>query len=236
MSGKFSSRKTHLEDSRVAPHSPRSEPTSFNVNSESELINDNISSAEPFPSHRNRNLSIPIQELVQSSQRGAVGNMPNPLAGGHELLLTHQKLSGSGEDHRTLRRMEPIVLQRQGKKDKELFEKSKSFIHRLEERVGNDPSFGQRRLSGIYQLQKCPKTSPKNLRRRRKVSRAIRARAKAKAIGTNLTHKGTGYPSWNLQPWTLSSICPELLWNSQPKSRVGLTGPFHANNTENTIF
>ncbi|MBW0504466.1 hypothetical protein O181_044181 [Austropuccinia psidii MF-1] len=32
--------------------------------------------------------------------------MPKPLVGGHELLLTHQKLSGSGEDHRTLRRPE----------------------------------------------------------------------------------------------------------------------------------
>ncbi|MBW0538050.1 hypothetical protein O181_077765 [Austropuccinia psidii MF-1] len=38
--------------------------------------------------------------------------MPKPLAGGHELLLTHEELSGSGEDHRTLRRVEPIVLQR----------------------------------------------------------------------------------------------------------------------------
>ncbi|MBW0570495.1 hypothetical protein O181_110210 [Austropuccinia psidii MF-1] len=52
--------------------------------------------------------------------------MPKPLAGGHELLLTHQELSGSGEDHRTLRRLEPIVLQRQGQKDKELVEEPKS--------------------------------------------------------------------------------------------------------------
>ncbi|MBW0500932.1 hypothetical protein O181_040647 [Austropuccinia psidii MF-1] len=44
--------------------------------------------------------------------------MPKPLAGGHELLLEHQELSQSGEDHRALRRMEPIVLQRQGKKIK----------------------------------------------------------------------------------------------------------------------
>ncbi|MBW0561835.1 hypothetical protein O181_101550 [Austropuccinia psidii MF-1] len=39
--------------------------------------------------------------------------MAKPLAGGHELLLTHQELSGSGEDNRTLRRVEPPVLQRQ---------------------------------------------------------------------------------------------------------------------------
>ncbi|MBW0589330.1 hypothetical protein O181_129045 [Austropuccinia psidii MF-1] len=79
--------------------------------------------------------------------------MSKPFAGGHELLLTHQELSGSGEDHRALRRMEPIVFQRQGQKDKELVEKSKYFIHRPEEGTGNDPSFVERRPSGIYQLQ-----------------------------------------------------------------------------------
>ncbi|MBW0524283.1 hypothetical protein O181_063998 [Austropuccinia psidii MF-1] len=104
-SGKSSSRKTHMEDARVAPHSPRSAPTNSHVSSESELIHDNISSAEPFSSGRNRNFSIPIQELVQSSQRGGVGNIPKPLTGGHELLLTHQALSESGEEHRNLRRM-----------------------------------------------------------------------------------------------------------------------------------
>ncbi|MBW0568411.1 hypothetical protein O181_108126 [Austropuccinia psidii MF-1] len=79
--------------------------------------------------------------------------MPKHLTGGHELLLTHQEISVSGEDHRTLRRREPTFLQRQGKKDKELVEKSKSFIHRTEEGAGNDSNFGERRPSGIYQRQ-----------------------------------------------------------------------------------
>ncbi|MBW0577627.1 hypothetical protein O181_117342 [Austropuccinia psidii MF-1] len=96
---------------------------------------------------------MPVQKLVHSSQRRGVGNMPKPLAGGHELLLTHQELSGSGEDHRTLRRLDPIFFQRQGQKDKELVEEPKSSIHRPEEGTGNDSSFGDRRPSGIYQLQ-----------------------------------------------------------------------------------
>ncbi|MBW0563026.1 hypothetical protein O181_102741 [Austropuccinia psidii MF-1] len=45
-----------------------------------------------------------LPPFPKSSQRREVGNMPKPLAGGHELLLTHQELSGSGEDHRALRR------------------------------------------------------------------------------------------------------------------------------------
>ncbi|MBW0468539.1 hypothetical protein O181_008254 [Austropuccinia psidii MF-1] len=135
--------------------------------------------------------------------------MPKHLTGGHELLLTHQELSGSEKYHRTFRRLEPIVLQRQAEKDKELVEKSNSFIHRPEEGVGNDPSFGERRPSGVYQLQKCPRRSPKDLRRNRKVSRTIREKAKSKQYGTDLTHKGTGSPDWNLQLWTVSSIWPE---------------------------
>ncbi|MBW0582982.1 hypothetical protein O181_122697 [Austropuccinia psidii MF-1] len=96
-----------------------------------------------------------------------MGNISKPLAGGHELLLTHQELSGSGEDHSTIRRVEPIVLQRQGQKDKELVEELKSSIHRPEEGIGNDPSFG-RRPSGVYQLQNHPKRSQKDLRRRKR--------------------------------------------------------------------
>ncbi|MBW0586742.1 hypothetical protein O181_126457 [Austropuccinia psidii MF-1] len=164
---------------------------------------------------------MPIQKLVQRSQRRGVGNMPKPLEGGHELLLTHQELAGSGEDHRTLRRLEPIVLQRQGQKDKELVEEPKSFIHRPEEGAGNHSSFGDRRPSGIYQLQKCPKTSTKDLRRNREVPRTIKARAKAKPIGTDLTQKGTGFPNWSFQPWTVYSIWPGLSWNLQPRSRKG---------------
>ncbi|MBW0552787.1 hypothetical protein O181_092502 [Austropuccinia psidii MF-1] len=206
---------------QICPPFPKVCTHNFDVNYEPELIQGNILRDEPFSSGISRNISVPAQKLAQSSQGRGVGNMPKPLAGGHELLLTHQELYGSGEDHRTLRRMESIVLQRKGQKDKELVEEPKSFVHRQEEGVGYDPSFGQRRLSGIYQLQKCLKTSPKNLRRSRKVPRAIRARAKAKAIGTDLTHKGSGYPNWNLQLWTVFSIWKELLWNSQPKSRKG---------------
>ncbi|MBW0478505.1 hypothetical protein O181_018220 [Austropuccinia psidii MF-1] len=88
--------------------------------------------------------------------------MPKPLAGGHELLLTHQELSGSGEDHRTLGRMEPIVIQRKVQKYKELVEKSKSFIHRPEEGTGNDSRFGERSPSGVYRLQ----TSSRSVQRK----------------------------------------------------------------------
>ncbi|MBW0555321.1 hypothetical protein O181_095036 [Austropuccinia psidii MF-1] len=117
------------------PHSPRSVPTNFVANSEYELIHDTSLRAEPLSSGRNRNLSMPIQKLAHSSQRRGVGNMPKPLEGAHELLLTHQELPGSGGGNKTLRRLEHIVLQRQ------------------EEGARNDSSFGDRRPSGVYQFQ-----------------------------------------------------------------------------------
>ncbi|MBW0505572.1 hypothetical protein O181_045287 [Austropuccinia psidii MF-1] len=154
--------------------------------------------------------------------------MRTHLAGGYELLLTHQELSGSGEDHRAPSMMDSIVLQRQGQRNEALGEEPKSCINRPEERVGNDPSFGEGRPSCINQLQKCPKTSPKDLRRNKDIPR-IKAREKEKKIVKDLTHKGTESPNWSLQPWTVYSIWTELLWNSQPRSRKGLIGIFYAN-------
>ncbi|MBW0567673.1 hypothetical protein O181_107388 [Austropuccinia psidii MF-1] len=142
---------------------------------------------------------MPIQKSVQSSQRRGVGNMPKPLAGGHELLLTHQELSGSGEDHRTLRRLEPIVLQRQGQKDKELVEEPKSFIHKPEERVGNDSSFGDRGPSGVYKLQ----TSSIS------VQRQPRQPQKKKKGPRNHQDKGKGKSNWH-KPYPQGYRIPKL--------------------------
>ncbi|MBW0472716.1 hypothetical protein O181_012431 [Austropuccinia psidii MF-1] len=145
---------------------------------------------EPLLSGSHRNITVPIQNLVQSSQRRGVGNIYKPLEGGHELLLTNQEVSGSGEAHRTFRGMESLFLQRKGQKLRELAQEPKYFIHRPEERVGNDPSYGERRTSNVNQLQK----SPKDLRISRELQRTL------KESGTDLTQKGTGSLNWNLQP------------------------------------
>ncbi|MBW0522508.1 hypothetical protein O181_062223 [Austropuccinia psidii MF-1] len=101
-SGKSSSRKTCLEDARVAPHCPVSLSALFDVNSEPELIQGNISRAEPFSSSSHRNISVPVQKLVLRSQGRGLGKITKPLEGGHELLLIHQELYGSGEKDKEL--------------------------------------------------------------------------------------------------------------------------------------
>ncbi|MBW0578632.1 hypothetical protein O181_118347 [Austropuccinia psidii MF-1] len=93
--------------------------------------------------------------------------MPKPLAGGHELLLIHQELSGSGEDHRALRRVDPIVLKRQGQKDKELVEELKYFICRPEEGIGNDPDLEEGPVASTSS-KPAPETSKEKLKRAQK--------------------------------------------------------------------
>ncbi|MBW0522622.1 hypothetical protein O181_062337 [Austropuccinia psidii MF-1] len=75
----------------------------------------NVLRVELLPSGSQRNISVPVQRLVQGRKGRGLGNSFKPLAGRHELLFTHQELSGSGEDHRALRSMESLVLQGKGK-------------------------------------------------------------------------------------------------------------------------
>ncbi|MBW0471990.1 hypothetical protein O181_011705 [Austropuccinia psidii MF-1] len=108
--------------------------------------------------HVDKEEAQPNPDLEILPQEQHVWRMPE-LPPGYELLLTNQEPSGSGEDHRTLRRMVPIVLQRQVQKDKEWVQEPKYFIYRPAEGVENDPSFVERRSSGINQFQKGPRTS-----------------------------------------------------------------------------
>ncbi|MBW0564768.1 hypothetical protein O181_104483 [Austropuccinia psidii MF-1] len=188
-SAKSSSRKTHLEDARVAPHSPRSVPTYFDVNSEPELIHDNIYRAELFSSGRNRNISMPIQKLVQRSQRRGVGNMPKPSAGGHELLLTHQELSGSGEDHRALETLEPIVLQRQ------------------EERVGKTPDLETEAPVASTSSKPAPEMSedkPKGPQKKQRGPKNHKSKGEGKGIWH--TPYPQGYRILKLEPSAVDSV------------------------------
>ncbi|MBW0509585.1 hypothetical protein O181_049300 [Austropuccinia psidii MF-1] len=55
------------------------------------------------------------------------------------------------------------------------------------------------------------KYKQKGPQRKHRRPRAIKEREKAKPIGTDLTHKGTGFLNWKLQRWTVYSIWQELL-------------------------
>ncbi|MBW0497977.1 hypothetical protein O181_037692 [Austropuccinia psidii MF-1] len=96
-----------------------------------DLDNEEVRPKQGLPSLPQERHIWNIPELLpfpKSIKGRGVGNIPKPLAEGLELLTTHQELPGSGEDHRTLRRVEPIVLQIQVQKGKEFVEEPKSFI------------------------------------------------------------------------------------------------------------
>ncbi|MBW0511769.1 hypothetical protein O181_051484 [Austropuccinia psidii MF-1] len=57
-----------MEDARVAPHSPRSVPTNFDVNSEYGLIHDNISRAESLSSGRNKNYQCQYKNWFRAAK------------------------------------------------------------------------------------------------------------------------------------------------------------------------
>ncbi|MBW0572385.1 hypothetical protein O181_112100 [Austropuccinia psidii MF-1] len=101
-----------------------------------------------------------MEEMIQSKQMDLEmeEERPGPNLEGipqerHIWRIPEFSLIPQGEDHRTLRRMKSFVLQRKGQKDEELIEEKKYFIHILEERVGNDPSFGERMTTSVNKIQ-----------------------------------------------------------------------------------
>ncbi|MBW0504605.1 hypothetical protein O181_044320 [Austropuccinia psidii MF-1] len=117
-SGKYPSRKTCLEEARVAPHSPRSVPTSFDVSSEPELIQGNILRAEPFSSGSHRNISVPVQKLIQRSHRRGLGNMPKPFSGAMNSYLHNKSFLGQEKTIELLRGCSPLYFKEKVKKIK----------------------------------------------------------------------------------------------------------------------
>ncbi|MBW0579723.1 hypothetical protein O181_119438 [Austropuccinia psidii MF-1] len=118
--------------------------------------------------------------------------MPKPLAGASELLLTHQELSGSGGDHRTLRRLEPIVLQRQGQKDKKLVEEPKSFIQDQKKELEMTPTLeteAQVVSTSSRSVQRQAQSTPEEAERSQEPSRKGHRQSK---LAQTLPTRGQG--------------------------------------------
>ncbi|MBW0511074.1 hypothetical protein O181_050789 [Austropuccinia psidii MF-1] len=189
------------------PHSPRSAPTNFDVNSESELIHDDISRAVPFSRVRNRYFSMQIQELVQRSQRRGVGNVLKPLAGGHELLLTHKEHSGSGEDCRTLRRMEPIFWQRQGQKAKEMVKNQSLLSIDKKKELGMTPALEKEGPVASTSSKTAPEVSkdkPKGPQKKKRGLKNHKGKGKGKANWDRPYPQGYRIPK--LEPSAMDSV------------------------------
>ncbi|MBW0497531.1 hypothetical protein O181_037246 [Austropuccinia psidii MF-1] len=138
--GKPSSRKEHLKDARLAPHSPRSVQTTLYITSLPELIGGKVLRLEHIQSGCHRDI----------------------------------------EDHRTLSRMESLVFQRQGQKDKKLVEEPKYFIYRPEERVEITPAL-EREGPVASKAPKQSKEKPKEPQKKQRGPNNNQGKGKGKA-------------------------------------------------------
>ncbi|MBW0580725.1 hypothetical protein O181_120440 [Austropuccinia psidii MF-1] len=123
--------------------------------------------------------------------------MRKPLAGGHELLLTHQELLGSGEYHRTLRRVEPIVLQRQSKKIKNWLKNQILLSVDQKKELEMTPALEEGPVASTSSkpAPEESKEKPKGPQKKKKGPKNHQGKGKGKENGTDLTHKGTESPN-----------------------------------------
>ncbi|MBW0561355.1 hypothetical protein O181_101070 [Austropuccinia psidii MF-1] len=212
-SAKSSSRKTHLEDARVAPHSPRSVPTDFDVNSEPELIHDNISRAKPFSSGSNRNISIPVQKLVQSSQRRGVGNMPKPLAGAMNSYLHIKSFLGQEKTIELLGGWSPLSCKDKVKKIKNWLKNQSLLSIDQKKELEMPPALATEAPVASTNSKPAPEVSkdkPKGPQKKKRGPKNHQSKGKGKANWHRPYTQGYRSPNWSLQPWTVYSTSPGL--------------------------
>ncbi|MBW0536356.1 hypothetical protein O181_076071 [Austropuccinia psidii MF-1] len=104
--------------------------------------------------------------------------MPKPLEGGHEFLPTNQEVSGSGEDHRALRRVEPIVLKRQGQKIKNCLKNQSLLSIDQKKELEMTPALEEGPVvsTSLKPTPEASKENPKGPQKKKKCPRNIKAR------------------------------------------------------------
>ncbi|MBW0514580.1 hypothetical protein O181_054295 [Austropuccinia psidii MF-1] len=206
-SAKSSTRKTYLEDVRVSPHFPRSVPTTFDANSESELIHDNILRAEPLSSGRNRNLSIQIQELVQISQRRGVGKCPSLWQGALNSYLHIKSFLGQEKTIELLGGWSPLSSKDKVKKIKNWLKNQSllSIDHKKElEMTPALDAEGPVVSTSSKPAPEVSKDKPKGLQKKQRGPKNNQDKGKAKANWHRTYPQGYRIP--NLQPSAMESV------------------------------
>ncbi|MBW0581812.1 hypothetical protein O181_121527 [Austropuccinia psidii MF-1] len=133
--------------------------------------------------------------------------MPKPLAGGHEILLTHQELSGSGEDHRAVRRLEPIVLQGKLKKMQNWLKNQSLLSIDQKKELEMIPALETKGPVAYTSSKPAPEVSkdkPKGPQKRQKVPKNHQGKGKGKA-NWHIPYP-QGYKIQKLEPSAVDSV------------------------------
>ncbi|MBW0561028.1 hypothetical protein O181_100743 [Austropuccinia psidii MF-1] len=103
---------------------------------EAEIISIAVVRPESFPTGRNRDIPVSVQELVYGSKAAGVGTSAKSLDMSNEILSSSEEVHRPRRDRRTSEGLETHVLQGTSTKDKSLVEKPKNFVRGPEEEVG----------------------------------------------------------------------------------------------------
>ncbi|MBW0520720.1 hypothetical protein O181_060435, partial [Austropuccinia psidii MF-1] len=91
---------------------------------------------EPFPTGKNRDIPVSVQELVYGSKAAGVGTSSKSLDRHNELISSIKEAHGPGKEGGCSEGLETHVLKRTSPTDKSLFEKQKHYVRGPEEEVG----------------------------------------------------------------------------------------------------
>ncbi|MBW0573847.1 hypothetical protein O181_113562 [Austropuccinia psidii MF-1] len=127
-----------MEDSRTSTSSQRLASTFVALieSPEADITAIPVVRPESFPTGRNRDIPVSVQELVSGRKAAGVGNSANSLDRHNELLSSSEKAHGPRKDRRTSGGLNTHVLQGTSPTDKSLVEKPKHVFREPEEEVG----------------------------------------------------------------------------------------------------
>ncbi|MBW0579505.1 hypothetical protein O181_119220 [Austropuccinia psidii MF-1] len=160
-----------------------------------------------FSSGSNRNISMPIQKLVQSSQRRGVENMPKPLAGGHELLITHQELSVQEKTIELLGGWSPLSCKDKVKRIKNLLKNQSLLSIDQKRELEMTPALETEASVASISSKPAPEMSkdkPKGPQKKQRGPKNHQGKGKGKAIRHRPYPQGDRIPK--LEPSSVDSV------------------------------
>ncbi|MBW0544106.1 hypothetical protein O181_083821 [Austropuccinia psidii MF-1] len=168
--------EAQMEDARTSSSSQRLASTfDTHIDSpEADITAIAVVRPELLSTDNNRDLSVPLQELVDRSKTAKVGASPKSLDRHHELISSGEEVHGAIKDRVISEGLDTHVLQRKSPTDKSLVEKPKHVIRGPEEEVGSregkqpsgsSPSLHKQKYASTSakQAQENPKDKPKGI-------------------------------------------------------------------------
>ncbi|MBW0490438.1 hypothetical protein O181_030153 [Austropuccinia psidii MF-1] len=146
--------EAQMEDARTSTSSQRlaSQFETLIESPESDITAIPAFRPESFPTGSNRDIPVPVQELVYGGKATGVGTSAKSLDRNNELLSSSKEAHGPRKDRRTSGGLDTHVLQGTSPTDKSLVEKPKHAVRGPEEEVG--PRKGQQPSGSSQSLHK----------------------------------------------------------------------------------